>query len=400
MSDIQDKAPNEALSSQEENSQVDFLSMSDEDFMKQAEPTAQPVEESQGEQNINVDHIEDEKEDDGQDQVDGDGSSGVGEGDEESAGAEDGSQSDEETETSAGVGDSEESGEARKSDSSNESGSENEDIDYKSRYEALMAPFRANGKDIKVDKPEDLIRLAQMGANYNAKMHALKPNLKIVRMLENNDLLDEGKLNFLIDLSKKDPNAINKLIKDSGINPLDIDTESTEGYKPNTYTVNDKQFELDEALADLSGSPTYSETIDVISTKWDEASRRVLADNPGIIQVIDSHMQSGVFKEVSATLEREKMLGRIPQGMSDLEAYKYIGDQLYATGANSPAQTQPQPANVTSKPDTTTKTDQKRNKRKRAAGTPRSKPAKQTQVPTNVTAMSDEEFEKLMPNYL
>lgn len=392
MSDIENKAPTEALSSQEENSQIDFLNMSDEDFMKQPEPVPQATEESEseGEQNINVDHIEDE--DDGQDQVDGDGGSGDREGDEDPAGSTDEPFSDEKAEKDAESGDSEEAGDSGKSDSGSE------DVDYKAKYEALMAPFRANGKEIKVDSPEDLIRLAQMGANYNSKMHALKPNLKIIKMLQNNDLLDESKLNFLIDLSKKDQNAITKLIKDSGINPLDIDTESTEGYKPRTYTVQDRDLLLDEVLDEVKTSPTYSEISDVISNKWDEASRRVLMENPAVIRNLNIQMQNGIYNQIAEVVERERMLGRLA-GVSDLDAYIHVGNHLNANGAFKPAQPKEQPATTNVSPQEEAK-ETKRKNRKRAAGTTRSKPAKQTPPPKNVINMSDEEFEKLMPNYL
>ncbi len=73
------------------------------------------------------------------------------------------------------------------------------EIDYKGQYEKIMAPFKANGKEIKLDNPDDVVRLMQMGANYTQKMQALQPNLKLLKMLQNQGLLDEGKLNNLID---------------------------------------------------------------------------------------------------------------------------------------------------------------------------------------------------------
>jgi len=84
----------------------------------------------------------------------------------------------------------------------------------------ITAPFRANGKDMQIDSVEDVRKLMQMGANYNKKMAAIKPNLKFIKMLENNDLLNEESISYLIDLQKKDPAAIKKLLKDSGTNPL------------------------------------------------------------------------------------------------------------------------------------------------------------------------------------
>src|SRR5690606_38757650 len=96
-------------------------------------------------------------------------------------------------------------------------------VDHKAIVDKLFAPFKANGKEMVVDNVDDAVALMQMGANYNKKMAALKPNLKLLKLLENNNLLSEEKIGFLIDLDKKNPAAIGKLLKDSGIDPLDVD---------------------------------------------------------------------------------------------------------------------------------------------------------------------------------
>lgn len=268
--------------------------------------------------------------------------------------------------------------------------------DFESKYNELMAPFKANGKEVKVDTPEDLRRLAQMGVGYNAKMAELKPIRKIAKMLENEGLLDESKINFLIDLSKNNPDAINKLVKDSGINPLDIDTESTDGYKPNTYTVNDNQLALDEALDDLERTPSGQRVIDVVSNKWDKNSKQVLVSNPAHMRQLEQHITDGIFDKVVATVERERLFGRIPAGVSDLEAYNVVGQQMAARGEFNTA-----PAAQTAAPTAKKAQDTKRTSRKRAAAPTKGSKPTTKQTPTNLLSMSDEEFEKeLMSKYM
>ncbi len=138
-------------------------------------------------------------------------------------------------------------------------------VDKSAEYDRLLAPFKANGRDIKVENVDEAIRLMQMGANYNRKMAALKPNLAIMKTLENNGLLDPVKINFLIDLEKKNPEAISKLIKESGIDPLDISVEKADGYKPGNHSANENQVELDNVLDDIQHSPKYAETLDLVS---------------------------------------------------------------------------------------------------------------------------------------
>ena len=140
---------------------------------------------------------------------------------------------------------------------------ETTEFDYESAYKKVSEPFKANGIDMQVKSPEDIVRLMQMGANYQKKMGKLKPNLKIIKMLENNELLDEAKLNNLIDLSKKDPKAIAKLVKESDVDPLEIDKDAPTEYEPTNYSITDKEYNLDRVLDDIKDTETFNKTINV-----------------------------------------------------------------------------------------------------------------------------------------
>lgn len=299
--------------------------------------------------------------------------------------------SDDDTETIEGGSDEDSDG-SEESDVDSE-----EEIDYKVQYEQLLSPFKANGKDIKVDTVEDARSLMQMGANYNKKMAALKPNLKVVKMLDNHGLLDEQKLSYLIDLSKQDPEAVKKLVKDSGIDPLDIDTDNI-AYRPNAYNVSDSEVALDGILDDIRDTSTFNTTIDIIGNKWDEASKDMIAKDPNIIKVINDHVGSGIFKKVSEVVERERILGRL-NGLSDIEAYKQVGDAINSSGGfGDPVQvTKTQPTSI-SKSNSVNKAnnpvDPKLKVKRKAAGSTKSKPSK-AKPQFDVLSMSDEEFEKM-----
>ena len=194
-------------------------------------------------------------------------------------------------------------------------------VDYEAEYKRLLAPFKANGREIAVKGVDDAIALMQMGANYNKKMAALKPNLRLLKMLEKHQLLDEQKLGYLIDLDKKNPDAIRKLVSDSGIDPMEIDTEKGGDYKPNTYKVDDREIELDAVLEEIQDSPSYSRTIAVIGNQWDTASKKVLSEQPQLIKVINDHIDRGIFDLIVKEMESERVFGRL-NGLSDLDAYR------------------------------------------------------------------------------
>ena len=273
-------------------------------------------------------------------------------------------------------------------------------VDYKAEYERLLKPFKASGREITVENIDDAIQLMQMGANYSQKMKGLKPNLKLLKMLEGNDLLDEGKINYLIDLSKRNPGAINKLIKDGNIDPMDLDPEKASEYRQSTYKVDDREIELDTVLDELQGTPAYTRTLDIVSTKWDAASKQTIAANPQLLRVINDHVDRGIYDVIAKRIENDRVLGRL-SGLSDIEAYRQVGDTIQAqggfnhlAGSNAPAggKSTPEPVVVAAKPK---KADPPELiARRRAASSTR--PAALQSLPTdfNPLALSDEEFIK------
>ena len=282
------------------------------------------------------------------------------------------------------------------------------EVDYKAEYEKLLKPFKANGRDIQVGSVDDAVALMQMGANYNKKMAALKPNMKLMKMLENHDLLSEDKLNYLIDLSRKDAGAINKLIKESGIDPLTLDTEKADGYTPKSYKVDEREIELDMVLEQIQHSQAYPKTLEVVSKQWDPASRQVVANSPQLLKIINDHVDRGIYDVISAEVERERIFGRL-NGMSDIEAYRQVGDSIQARGGfdhlsqkrtDQGQQAPTRPVVVQPKPKMA-ENDKLREMRKAASTSQPAASSGKSVSDFNPLALSDEEFSKLVqPKFL
>jgi hypothetical protein len=211
--------------------------------------------------------------------------------------------------------------------------------------------------------------------------------------------LSEEKISFLIDLEKKNPEAINKLVKDSGIDPMDLSAEKASAYKQSTYTVDDREIELDTVLDELQGTPSYNRTLEIVSTKWDAASKSVIAGNPQLLRVINDHVSTGIYDRITKTVENERMFGRLV-GVSDIEAYRQVGDALHARGefnnlAQGSSQEQAKPAaeKVVVQPKPKQVDNDKLKDKKRAASSTKSVVA-DSNSDFNPLAMSDEEFAK------
>ncbi len=372
-----------------DETQVDPLGMTDEDFLNQPMPTDEPIQEEE------VDTKEEEpvEQEQEQEEVEQESEEESNESEQSPEISEDSGQDNFTDSTTSDSEPEQATGKKKKATKSTKTDSEEEapvDIDYKAEYEKILAPFNANNKQIQVSSVEDALNLMKMGANYNKKMSGLKPNMKFLKMLENNGLLDEEKLNHLIDLDKKDPAAIANFIKTSGVDPLDIDTEAEDNYKPNTYNVNDKEVELDTVLDDIRDTDSFKDTIDVISNKLDEPSKKILLENPSIIGTINGHMESGIYGQIMHVVENEKMMGRLTE-MSDLQAYKHVGDTIQRNGGfNQPAQ----PTGTTPTDTKVAEKEAKRTAKKKAAGSTSGTKASSKKADFNPLSMSDEEFEK------
>lgn len=202
---------------------------------------------------------------------------------------------------------------------------------YEELYKKVMAPFKANGKEFVPESPDEMIRLAQMGANYTKKMQGLAPRLSLMRMLEVNDLLDEGKLSFLIDVNKKDPKAIQKLLHDSKLDPLDLDAAAEPTYVPGNHRVSDQEMKFHDTLTDVASSDGGQATIREINDKWDQASKQAVYAEPQLLSIINEQRSNGIYDQINSEIERQRMLGRLTD-LSFIQAYRVVGDELHNNG--------------------------------------------------------------------
>ncbi len=210
---------------------------------------------------------------------------------------------------------------------------ESDDLDYEIEYKKLMAPFRAAKREVNLEGSiEDARRLMKMGVDYSRKLEGLKPHLQLVRTLEDAKLLDPKKINFLIDLSNKDPAAIKKLLKDSGIDPMTLDLEGSENYSPTEHGVSRAEFAVRDVLDNIKDDPKFQETVDVIKElSLDEKSKNTLQAKPEVIAELHQHIEAGIYQKVADRVANERLLGRL-SGLSSLEAYYQVGDAMFQAG--------------------------------------------------------------------
>lgn len=278
-----------------------------------------------------------------------------------------------------------------------EPGKKPEPVDYEGQVKKILAPFKANGRQIQVDSVEDAIQLMQQGANYHKKMEGLKPRLATLKLLEREGLLEGDKLGYLIDLAKGDKGAINRLVKEHGVDTLEIDASKADQYRANQYHVDEAAVELDNVIADLRESPHYANLMDVVGNKWDNASHQELAKKPEQLRDIHAHMELGVFDRVQDRVATERALGRL-NGLSSLEAYRTVGERMYKEGQfnGSVTQTKSAPTKIAAvKPASTQAPASDDSKKKKLAASPSgTKSVVKVEEEFDPLNMSDEDFLK------
>lgn len=200
-----------------------------------------------------------------------------------------------------------------------------------------LMKFKANGRDIELTSPEEALKLQQMGANYTKKMQALQPALRVVRMLENNKLLDETQLSYLIDLHQRKPEAIQKLLADSKFDPMSADADKAAGYVPGDHRVSDAEMNFEAVLDEIQSTTTGQELITEVAQQWDAGSKQALFRDPQLMVEINRQKANGLYARISDEVKRRQVLGEL-QGVPFLAAYNQVGQDLQAKGLLKPKQ--------------------------------------------------------------
>lgn len=271
-------------------------------------------------------------------------------------------------------------------------------------YTKVTAKFNASGKEFQVDNADDVISLMQKGIDYNIKMSTLKPALKMVKALEAHGITQED-LGLLIDIHNRKPEAIASLVKQADIDLYSVDEESVDRYAPTDAQITDEEYEFQNVISSISASPRYADVMQFVANST-VADKQEVYSQPQILKSLVEHAHLGIFDKVMAEVDRLRVLGRLPQGMTPLQAYHAIGSQMFG-GEPTPSQEQPrvnqQVQQPIAKPVQRPVQQPQSNAARRAAAAPSNaaKPgAKPKPTPHDLFTMSDEEFSKIDPNFL
>lgn len=202
--------------------------------------------------------------------------------------------------------------------------SEPEEIAF---YKQVTAPFKANGTQVQIKDPRDAIRLMQMGLNYNEKMASLKPHMRVLRSLDKAGLLDESKLNYLIDLSNHKPEAIAQLLKTAEVDTYNLPDLEEKPYQANNYMLSEDQVAFEETVKAVSANPAGEAVLNVIHG-WDDESISQISKNPNFLEQLAEQKESPLFDDAMSIIMRDKALGKLDANKPMVELYNDVATYL------------------------------------------------------------------------
>lgn len=275
----------------------------------------------------------------------------------------------------------------------------------KAFFDRVTAEFQANGKAFKIDSAEDVVSLMQKGLNYNQKMATMKPGMKVLKALQEQGIESVEDLGFMLDLKAKKPEAIARLIQESGIDAYELNEEKAQAYQPSVPQVSDEVVNFEMTAKSLEGNPHFGTVVQQLGT-YDETTKQEIFKNPHLLNLLTDHVQNGYYDKICARLEQEQAVGRL-NGMSFLQAYDTVGNMLFGQPQQQAPVQQPvviptQVATPVATPVASKPKASNNAARQAAAGTQSTSAQVQQYnfTPEDIWNMSPEEFAKIDPKFL
>ena len=181
--------------------------------------------------------------------------------------------------------------------------------------------FKANGKEYEFTEEEIKAQFPKVfgqAMDYTKKMQSIKPWRKTIDAIEQAQL-NHDDVNLMIDVLKGDKNAIAEVIKRTGVDALDLDTENSK-YVAKDYGRDDTTLALRDVIEEISSEPEYETTHKILSKEWDDKSWKVLSSDPEMIKLLHVDVKSGMFQKLQPVAEKFKLYDR--GSKSDLEYYE------------------------------------------------------------------------------
>ena len=271
-------------------------------------------------------------------------------------------------------------------------------------HKALTAPLKAAGHEFTLEDPNQIRELVSKGLDYTRKMQQISHLRGIGEILREHDMLDPVKLAYAVDLANHKPEAIARLIKESGVDTFELGDDVADSYQATPANIEGKAKEVSvrEIVEQYKDDENFNSVFNE-ARQWDDASQVTLVNKPEVLHLLAAHANNGVYKQVMAKVIQERAITGTTEPI--LQHYNRVGQAMFAAendGGNAQAPQKQAPA----------KTERVVIKRKQVDESTRRKalaPTASTKTKTkslkinsaaDIYNMSEDEFKNLDPDIL
>ena len=215
------------------------------------------------------------------------------------------------------------------SETDEEPSSDDAEEDEEEEQPVQTYKFKANGKDYEFSSEEivdQFPRIFGQAMDYTKKMQAIKPWRKTIDAIEGAKL-NHDDVSLMIDVLKGDKGAITEVLKRTGVDTLELDTDGENPYVAKDYGRDDSALAIKDIVDDISQDVEYATTHNILSKEWDDKSWNTMAQNPEMIRLLHTDVKSGMYKTLQPLAEKLKVYDGGKK--SDLDYYKEAAQQHF-----------------------------------------------------------------------
>ena len=171
--------------------------------------------------------------------------------------------------------------------------------------------FKANGKEYEMTDEEmksQFPKIFGQAMDYTKKTQAMKPWRQTIDAIESAKLSHED-VSLMIDVLRGDKNAIAEVIKRTGTDALELDTENSK-YTPKSYGRDETALAIKDVIDEISVDREYEMTHRILSKEWDDKSFQEFTKDPDLIRKLHVDVKTGVYDQVQPIAEKLKVFDR------------------------------------------------------------------------------------------
>lgn len=201
-------------------------------------------------------------------------------------------------------------GDNNQSDNNTQSDDDNDKVDEPSDDEPKNQPqvhkVKAYGQTMNFTTDE-LIKLAPKALHFTKKLQELAPFRRSISAMQENKITEDD-LNQFIEMKKGNKTAIANFLNKSNVDAYEltaIDDHDTREYQPSKY--GREQNALTQTIDELAHHPKVAELHRYVDS-LDGESRKRLANNPDVLEVLMSNIENGYFDIIAPEANKRAFL--------------------------------------------------------------------------------------------